>query len=117
MLNSLAPIPQALFTQTTPEVPAYGDAIGNLLEHVGYSVHREFYMNDRGLQMAAFGRSLEARKNNESPPEDGYGEANTSVSGLKKCQNLSLEEIIAWGCEFARNDQPRDSKPARYNIF
>ena len=46
----------------------YGDAIANLLEYVGYSVHREFYMNDRGLQMTAFGRSLEARKNNESLP-------------------------------------------------
>ena len=47
----------------------YGDAIANLLEYVGFSVHREFYMNDRGLQMTAFGRSLEARKNNESLPE------------------------------------------------
>lgn len=83
----------------------YGDAIGNLLEYVGYSVHREFYMNDRGLQMAAFGRSLEARKNNESPPEDGYGGEYVSEWAEEMPDNLSLAEIIAWGCEFAKNDQ------------
>ena len=83
----------------------YGDAIGNLLEYVGYSVHREFYMNDRGLQMAAFGRSLEARKNNESPPEDGYGGEYVSEWAKEMPDNLSLAEIIAWGCEFAKNDQ------------
>ena len=83
----------------------YGDAIGNLLEYVGYSVHREFYMNDRGLQMVAFGRSLEARKNNESPPEDGYGGEYVSEWAKEMPENLALEEIIAWGCEFAKNDQ------------
>ena len=72
----------------------YGDAIGNLLEYVGYSVHREFYMNDRGLQMAAFGRSLEARKNNESPPEDGYGGEYVSEWAKEMPENLALEEII-----------------------
>ncbi len=30
---------------------AYGATIGNLLEAVGYNVHREYYMNDAGRQM------------------------------------------------------------------
>ncbi len=83
----------------------YGDAVGNLLEYVGYSVHREFYMNDRGLQMTAFGKSLEARKNNEPPPEDGYGGEYVSEWAKEMPEISSLEEIIAWGCEFAKNDQ------------
>ena len=83
----------------------YGDAVGNLLEYVGYSVHREFYMNDRGLQMTAFGKSLEARKNYEPPPEDGYGGEYVSEWAKEMPEISSLEEIIAWGCEFAKNDQ------------
>ena len=55
--------------------------------------------------MAAFGRSLEARKNNESPPEDGYGGEYVSEWAKEMPENLSLDEIIAWGCEFAKNDQ------------
>ena len=30
---------------------AYGSAVGNLLEAVGYHVHREYYVNDAGRQM------------------------------------------------------------------
>ena len=67
MLNLSAPIHRPLHAGHARGA-CYGDAIANLLEYVGYSVHREFYMNDRGLQMTAFGRSLEARKNNESLP-------------------------------------------------
>ncbi|MBT95125.1 MAG: arginine--tRNA ligase [Acidimicrobiaceae bacterium] len=83
----------------------YGDAIGNLLSYVGYEVHREFYMNDRGLQMNVFGRSLQARKNNEPLPDDGYGGEYVMEWADIMPENLTLEEITDWGCEYAKTDQ------------
>jgi arginyl-tRNA synthetase len=51
---------------------AYGDSVARLLERVGYAVTREFYINDRGTQMAKFGASLAARRDGVDPPDDGY---------------------------------------------
>lgn len=50
----------------------YGDSLARLRERCGYDVTREFYLNDRGVQMQRFADSLEARKLGEEPPEDGY---------------------------------------------
>ncbi len=51
---------------------AVGDALANLLASQGAEVHREYYLNDAGNQLDAFGASLVARYRNEDPPEDGY---------------------------------------------
>jgi arginyl-tRNA synthetase len=51
---------------------AVGDAIANLLAAQGAEVHREYYLNDAGVQLDLFGRSLLARYRGEEPPEDGY---------------------------------------------
>jgi arginyl-tRNA synthetase len=51
---------------------AVGDAIANLLAAQGAEVHREYYLNDAGSQLDAFGASLYARYRGEEPPEDGY---------------------------------------------
>ncbi len=37
---------------------AYGASVGNLLEAVGFSVHREYYVNDAGRQMDILGTSV-----------------------------------------------------------
>ena len=50
----------------------YGDALARLLARTGHVVHREFYINDRGAQLAKFGESLAARAAGQEPPEDGY---------------------------------------------
>ena len=50
---------------------AVGDAIARVLEAAGAEVVREFYINDRGLQMDKFGMSLEARALGTEPPEGG----------------------------------------------
>lgn len=50
----------------------YGDSVARLLERCGYVVSREYYLNDRGVQMEAFGQSLAARQRGEDPPENGY---------------------------------------------
>ncbi len=56
---------------------AVGDTIANLLEFIGDSVNREFYINDYGNQVNLLGRSVLARLRElggESVefPEDGY---------------------------------------------
>ena len=40
---------------------ALGDSLCRVLEHAGYDVEREFYINDHGSQMDVFGRSLSVR--------------------------------------------------------
>jgi len=56
---------------------AVGDALGNLLAAVGFSVTREFYINDAGKQIRLLALSIYTRyqqaQGNDLPfPEDGY---------------------------------------------
>lgn len=58
---------------------ALGDCLAAVLEHAGYEVTREFYINDAGNQIEKFGNSLNARyiqqlKGEDAIefPEDGY---------------------------------------------
>jgi arginyl-tRNA synthetase len=54
-----------------------GDAVARLLQATGYVVHREYYVNDTGKQIATLARSVYARLlqsygENVALPEDGY---------------------------------------------
>ncbi|UMG91967.1 arginine--tRNA ligase [Nocardioides sp. TF02-7] len=49
-----------------------GDAIGRVLSAAGADVTREFYINDRGVQMTRFAESIVAAALGEPTPEDGY---------------------------------------------
>jgi arginyl-tRNA synthetase len=56
---------------------AVGDALARLLEWQGFAVHREFYYNDAGAQIASLIDSVQARvrelRGGDAPfPEDGY---------------------------------------------
>ena len=51
---------------------AVGDAMARVLSMAGAEVTREFYVNDRGMQMDKFGKSLEAAALGLPVPEDGY---------------------------------------------
>ncbi len=51
---------------------AVGDSIARVIEASGAKVVREFYVNDRGVQMDKFGASICAVANGEEVPEDGY---------------------------------------------
>ena len=51
---------------------AVGDAIARVLDTQGAKVAREFYINDRGVQMDKFGASVQARALGKDVPEDGY---------------------------------------------
>ena len=50
----------------------FGDSLGRLLSYTGYQVEREFYINDRGVQMRTFAASLTARKVGSELPDGGY---------------------------------------------
>lgn len=87
---------------------AFGDALANILETVGYQVQREYYINDVGNQMTLFGKSLLARylqaKGKSSPiPEEGYhGEyVKELAEGLlhQAAKDYSEEEITKLGLE------------------
>ncbi|WP_203335980.1 arginine--tRNA ligase [Nocardioides limicola] len=49
-----------------------GDAIGRVLAAAGAEVTREFYINDRGVQMNHFADSIIAAALGQPTPEDGY---------------------------------------------
>jgi arginyl-tRNA synthetase len=51
---------------------AYGDAVARLLEYAGNDVEREYYYNDAGTQMELFRASVNALREGQEPPEDGY---------------------------------------------
>lgn len=51
---------------------AVGDALARVLAAEGADVAREFYVNDRGVQMDRFGASVMAVANGKPVPEDGY---------------------------------------------
>ncbi|MCX6397458.1 MAG: arginine--tRNA ligase [Propionibacteriales bacterium] len=52
-----------------------GDAIGRVLSAAGAEVTREFYINDRGVQMNYFADSITAAALGEPKPENGYAGA------------------------------------------
>jgi arginyl-tRNA synthetase len=49
-----------------------GDALGRVLGAAGADVSREFYINDRGVQMDKFGASIMAAAHRRPVPEGGY---------------------------------------------
>ncbi|MEM7274846.1 MAG: arginine--tRNA ligase [Actinomycetota bacterium] len=51
---------------------AFGDSLVRIFNRCGYRAHREYYINDRGIQTQLFGASLEARKHGDDVPENGY---------------------------------------------
>src|SRR3954469_11180195 len=64
--------PTGPLTAASGRHAAFGDAIARLLEAVGYTVTREYYLNDAGSQVTNLGLSIRARARGEAPPEDGY---------------------------------------------
>ncbi len=51
---------------------ALGDALGRILERLGYKVHREYYVNNTGRQMELLGQSILNTIKGREVPEAGY---------------------------------------------
>lgn len=69
-----------------------GDAIGRVLTAAGADVTREFYINDRGVQMNNFARSIIASALGEPKPEDGY--AGDYINDLAKAVEAAQPGIF-----------------------
>ncbi len=81
---------------------AFGDSLGRILERVGWDVHREFYVNDRGMQTQLYAESLVARSRGEEPADDGYqGEYIVEWAADMPVDADPLE----WGLAHARQEQ------------
>lgn len=87
---------------------AFGDSVARIMERAGYDVTREFYLNDRGVQMANYAASLLARKRGEPLPENGYGGqyvADWAAEMPDEVADAGLDAVRAWGYERALADQ------------
>ena len=104
---------------------ALGDALANLLATQGIKVHREFYYNDAGVQIANLALSVQARLNGLKPgdtswPENGYnGEYIAEIASAYKVapsyrDDLSdaekIEAIRQFAVAYLRNEQDIDLK-------
>jgi len=104
---------------------ALGDALANLLTTQGIQVHREFYYNDAGVQIANLALSVQARLNGLKPgdatwPENAYnGEyiAEIAVAYRASAQYLDdlsefdkLDAIRLFAVAYLRNEQDIDLK-------
>jgi arginyl-tRNA synthetase len=104
---------------------ALGDALANLLETQGIKVHREFYYNDAGVQIANLATSVQARLNGLKPgdtrwPEQAYnGEYIADIATAYKTapsyrDDLSdadtIEAIRQFAVGYLRNEQDIDLK-------
>ncbi|HEY6317788.1 MAG TPA: arginine--tRNA ligase, partial [Acidimicrobiia bacterium] len=80
---------------------AVGDALANVLASQGADVHREYYLNDAGTQLNTFSRSLYARYQGGSPPDDGYlGEYLVDMADRMRAalgDGVTEEQAREWG--------------------
>lgn len=83
---------------------AYGDSLARLLEFTGHDVEREFYINDRGVQMQTFGASLLARRQGLEPDEDGYRGEYIAEWAQQMPEGV---DPVEWGEAHALADQRR----------
>ncbi len=84
---------------------ALGDTLSRILEHCGYELVREFYINDAGRQVRLLGESIYSRwrqsRDPEYPfPDEGYhgqyiSELAQRISNETDLESLSEEEAIA----------------------
>jgi len=73
---------------------AVGDALASVLAAAGASVTREFYINDRGVQMDLFGASIRAAALGVARPEDGYqGEYIEDLAKLVVAQHPDYKSL------------------------
>ncbi len=69
-----------------------GDALGNLLKKTGYSVEKEYYVNDAGNQVRMLGESILAAAGKVAPDEKHYQGA--YVKDLAKALDKSVQSGV-----------------------
>ena len=102
---------------------ALGDALANLLATQGVKVHREFYYNDAGVQIANLALSVQARLDGHKPgdaewPEQAYnGEYIAEIAAAYKAdpnyrhdlsEEARIEAIRQFAVAYLRHEQDLD---------
>ncbi len=82
---------------------ALGDSLCNVMEHAGYDVEREYYINDHGSQMDVFGRSISMR----------YVQL-CDLMGLGKSADEAYDALVRDRAAFV--DDEDDSKPETHPL-
>lgn len=98
---------------------ALGDAIANVLDTQGISVHREFYYNDAGVQIANLATSVQARLQGLKPGDDHWPQQAYNgeyIAEIAQAYQTSpqfkgendLESIRQFAVAYLRNEQDID---------
>jgi len=80
---------------------AIGDTLARVMREGGYEVHTEFYINDTGNQIENFLKSINAVKNNQPVPEDGYHGA--YIKDLAQISDDPVQYMIAHQKQILKN--------------
>jgi len=89
---------------------ALGDSVCNLLATQGWQVHREFYYNDAGVQIATLALSTQARIRGLKPGDDGWPESayNGDYIADIAADFLARRTVRADDREFTASGDPDD---------
>jgi arginyl-tRNA synthetase len=108
---------------------AVGDALGRVLSAAGADVVREFYVNDRGVQMDRFGASVEARALGTDVPADGYAgayiedlakqvvAADPGVVSLPAGERLVAFREAAYALQLAQQQETLDGFRTHFDVW
>ena len=91
-----------------------GDVVARLVDAAGFSVQREYYINDKGRQVRLFGESIAARMQGQSVPEGGYSGSyvdeiarEATAKGLKAEPTVLAEFGMEWVQQRINDDLSR----------
>jgi arginyl-tRNA synthetase len=88
--------PTGPLTAASGRHAAFGDAAARLLRAVGHDVTTEYYVNDGGTQVEAFGASIGARMEGLAPPGNGYqGEYVNELAERARSEGIPSDDIEA----------------------
>jgi arginyl-tRNA synthetase len=95
---------------------AFGDALSRVLAKANYKVGKEFYVNDRGVQIAHYVNSLIARRDGVEVPADGYQGQYIIDWATEMPAGIVGDEAKAWALDKAHAYQ-RDTMARMHVTF
>jgi arginyl-tRNA synthetase len=86
-----------------------GDVLANILHFLGFSVKREYYLNDEGNQINILGKSIELRlkelsgQNLEFPQDHYQGDYIRDIAKEIKNRKLAVKDLSDYGVKYILN--------------
>lgn len=106
-----------------------GDAIGRVLSAAGADVTREFYINDRGVQMNNFAASIVAAATGQPTPQDGYaggyiddlakavGQAAPGIFDLPEPERLAAVRATGYELQLKEQQEQLDGFNTHFDVW